>query len=350
MLNQKAVKCLDSYEDGLKKSYGIDKTSRYFSLSDPKETSLRSALLEQVEFLSMITCADVDQLQGQVVAVGNPGIFTGRSDTGRFIRKTAVSGNEYKLVETDSGAALPWSLLSVWANAGSEDEFAQRMQTFTNESFALDMIRIGFNGVEVATKTDPDKYPNGEDVNKGWHQIAKDWENGKQIITTPAVLDDKGDYRSLDAMASDLINTCIPQQFRNDPRLVVLVGADLVAAEQYRLYQAADKPTEKIAAQMLADTIAGRKALVPPFMPGKRMVVTMLSNLHIYTQRNTRQRKAEFVEDRKQYENKYLRNEGYALEYPELYAAYDESAITIGTVSELPDNPDNHKDGNQEEE
>ncbi|MBS2649053.1 P2 family phage major capsid protein, partial [Salmonella enterica subsp. enterica serovar 1,4,[5],12:i:-] len=52
------------------------------------------------------------------------------------------------------------------------------------------------------------------------------------------------------------------------------------------------------------------------------------------TQRNTRMRKAEFVEDRKQFENKYLRNEGYAVEVPELYAAIDESAVTIGKVSE----------------
>jgi hypothetical protein len=43
------------------------------------------------------------------------------------------------------------------------------------------------------------------------------------------------------------------------------------------------------------------------------MVVTPLSNLHIYTQRNTRQRKARFEDDRKQFENSYLRNEGYAL-------------------------------------
>ncbi|MBJ5229405.1 P2 family phage major capsid protein, partial [Salmonella enterica subsp. enterica serovar Newport] len=75
-------------------------------------------------------------------------------------------------------------------------------------------------------------------------------------------------------------------------------------------------------------------AIIPPFMPGKRMVVTPLKNLHIYTQRNTRMRKAEFVEDRKQFENKYLRNEGYAVEVPELYAAIDESAVTIGKVSE----------------
>ncbi len=72
-------------------------------------------------------------------------------------------------------------------------------------------------------------------------------------------------------------------------------------------------------------------------MPGKRLVVTTLSNLHLYTQRNTRQRKAEFVDDRKQYENNYLRNEGYALEYPELYGAIDESAVTIGELIEPKD-------------
>jgi len=69
------------------------------------------------------------------------------------------------------------------------------------------------------------------------------------------------------------------------------------------------------------------------------MTVTTLSNLHIYTQRNTRQRKAEFVEDRKQFENKYLRNEGYAVEYPELYASFDESAVTVGTVAEPMEKP-----------
>jgi P2 family phage major capsid protein len=171
-------------------------------------------------------------------------------------------------------------------------------------------------------------------VNIGWHARMKTFNDGFQIMDTPITLDDKGDYRSLDAMASDLINAKIPAQFRTDPRLVVLVGADLVAAEQYRLYQAADRPTEKIAAQLLGSTIAGRPAIIPPFMPGKRMVVTPLSNLHIYTQRGTRQRKAEFVEDRKQYENKYLRNEGYAVEVPELYAAIDEEAVTIGKVTE----------------
>ncbi|MEG7416145.1 phage major capsid protein, P2 family [Serratia marcescens] len=330
-LNQRARELLRAYSMGLAAEYGQDSAERYFSLTDPKETALRAALLESVDFLSMITVADVDQLTGQVVNVGNPGIFTGRKEGGRFIRNTGVDGLEYKLSETDSGAALTWAMLSVWANAGDENEFFQRMQEFTNQSFALDMLRIGFNGKSVAKSTDPEKYPNGEDVNIGWQEFVRAFDDN-QIITDAVSLGAGGDYVSLDAMASDLINSKIPAQFRNDPRLTVLVGADLVAAEQHRLYQAADRPTEKIAAQMLGTSIAGRPAIVPPFMPGKRMVVTPLSNLHIYTQRGTRQRKAEFVEDRKQYENKYLRNEGYAVEYPEMYAAFDESAVTIGKV------------------
>ncbi|MFE8047590.1 phage major capsid protein, P2 family [Brenneria goodwinii] len=337
-LNQRAREYLASFAAALSEAHGVPDVSRYFALSDPKETQLRDALLESVDFLSMITVADVDQLSGQVVSVGSSALHTGRKQGGRFIRGVGVEGNEYKLVETDSCAALPWDLLSVWANAGGENEFFQKVQAFSNQAFALDMLRIGFNGTSVAKSTDPDKNPNGEDVNIGWHALVKTFKKGQQIITDAVTLDENGDYKSLDAMASDLINTKIPQQYRSDPRLVVLVGADLVAAEQYRLFQKADRPTEKIAAQMLDSTIAGRHAIVPPFMPGKRMVVTTLSNLHIYTQRNTRQRKAEFVEDRKQYENKYLRNEGYAVEYPELYAAIDESAVTIGTVPE-PENP-----------
>lgn len=332
-LNKRAEQFINAYAAGLAESYGVNKPNRYFSLSDPQETTLRQALLESVEFLNLITVADVDQLSGQVVSVGSSVLHTGRSESGRFSRRVGVEGNEYKLVETDSCAALRWDLLSLWANAGDENEFFQLVQTFSNQAFALDQLRIGFNGTSVEKTTDAEANPNGEDVNIGWHKRMEGFEDGKQILTDAVTLGEGGDYASLDAMASDLISSKIPAQYRTDPRLVVLVGADLVAAEQYRLYQKADRPTEKIAAQMLDSTIAGRKAIVPPFMPGKRMVVTPLSNLHIYTQRGTRQRKAEFVEDRKQYENKYLRNEGYAVEVPELYAAIDESAVTIGKVS-----------------
>lgn len=156
-LTPKAEQMLRKFTAGLAKANGQVDTSRYFSLTNPKETQLRNALLQQSEFLRLLpNVLDVDQITGQVVSTGKPGIYTGRKKDGRFSRPLGVTGNEYKLVETDSGSYLPYSLLVVWANAGSEEEFFQRIQAFSNESFALDMLRVAFNGTSVADDTDPE--------------------------------------------------------------------------------------------------------------------------------------------------------------------------------------------------
>ncbi|EGL8660081.1 hypothetical protein IMC64_003741 [Escherichia coli] len=172
-LNNRARDLLDKYSAGMAQQFGARDTSRYFSLNDPQENALRLALLESVEFLNMITCLDVDQLSGQVISVGSSVLHTGRSENGRFIRQVGVDGNDYSLVETDSCAALRWDLLSVWANAGKdENEFYNLVQAFTTQAFALDMLRIGFNGKSRAKTTDPVANPNGEDVNIGCPELA----------------------------------------------------------------------------------------------------------------------------------------------------------------------------------
>ncbi|ELW7371539.1 phage major capsid protein, P2 family [Yersinia enterocolitica] len=329
-LTPKAEALIRKYAAGLAKANNQPDTKQFFSLTDPKETSLRNALMQRSEFLRLINLMDVDQIQGQVVNTGNPGMFTGRKKDGRFNREMGVSGNKYELVETDSGSYLTYALLVVWANSGSEDEFFQRIQEFSNESFALDMLRIGFNGKTIADNTDPVANPLGQDVNRGWQTIVQERSPG-QIITDKVILDRNGtgaDFVSLDAAVTDLIHSCIYEPFRNDPRLVVLVSADLIAADATSMMNRIDRPTEKVAAQLINREIAGRTAYTPPFMPEGRLIVTTLSNLHLYTQRGTRKRKAEWIDDRKRFENNYLRMEGYAVEYDELYAAYD--AITVG--------------------
>ncbi|HDO0995731.1 TPA: phage major capsid protein, P2 family, partial [Aeromonas salmonicida] len=233
--------------------------------------------------------------------------------------------------------------LCVWANAGNEGEFIRLVGEFINTAFALDIVRVGWNGVSAEETTDPEKNPLGEDVNKGWHQIAREWNEGSQIIKAKAGEkirfdpDGKGDYKTLDEMASDLINTTIDPLFRQDPRLVVLVGTELVAAAQAKLYSEATKPSEQIAAQKLAESIAGRKAYIPPFFPGKRMVVTTLDNLHCYTQRGTRNRKAEDNQDRKCFDNQYWRMEGYALGEHLAYGGFEEADIEIGAAPAVPE-------------
>ncbi|MBO2682999.1 phage major capsid protein, P2 family [Shewanella algae] len=331
-----ARECLKAFSTQLAKSYGVDKVSEQFSVTGPMETKLKNALLESVEFLGMITTADVDQIKGQVVSVGGYNITTGRKASGRFASEQGVNGSDYELKETDSCAFVNWSTLAVWANSGSKNEFMQRMSQNSTQRFALDVLRVGFNGVSAEADTDPVANPLGQDVNIGWHQIVKA-KAAAQVMTDPINFDPAGtdptkyDYKTLDAIVTELRNTLIHPSLRTDPRLVVLVGADLIAAAQTHLMNSADKPTEKVAAQQMDKSIGGLKAYTPPFFPGKRIVVTMLSNLHCYTQKGTRSRKAENVEDRKRHEDKYWRMEGYAIEEFEAYAAIDESAITIGS-------------------
>ncbi|MDX6913939.1 phage major capsid protein, P2 family [Pectobacterium carotovorum] len=336
-LTPKAEALLRKYAAGLATANGQVDTSRFFSLTNPKETQLRNALLQSSEFLSLLpNVLDVDQITGQVVTTGKPGIYTGRKKDGRFTRPLSVGGNEYKLVETDSGSYLPYSLLVVWANSGSEEEFFQRIQAFSNESFALDMLRVAFNGTSVADDTDPETNPNGEDVNIGWHQIVKT-RSAEQIIVDDVTIGGAGaDFIGLDAAVTDLVHNCIYEPFRNDPRLIVLASADLIGNDATTMMNRIDRPTEKVAAQLIGRQIAGRTVYTPPFMPEGRLVVTTLDNLHIYTQGGTRKRKAEWNDDRKRFENNYLRMEGYGVEHDELYAAFDKITLATGDAAPEP--------------
>ena len=84
-LTQIARECLNQYSTQLGKSYGTPDVSHMFAIQGPQETRLKAALLESVEFLNMITNADVDQIKGQVVSVGGTAIATGRKAGGRLV-------------------------------------------------------------------------------------------------------------------------------------------------------------------------------------------------------------------------------------------------------------------------
>lgn len=300
-----------------------------FTVKQENEKLVRTAIFESAWMMQAITLIDVNQMEGAAYNIGGSGLFTGRGLTERFNRNLPIEGTPYSLVETDSCASLDYDQLSAIANYGGYEHFEKKVEEFFNSAISLDMLRVGFNGERIAHPTDPTANPKGQDVNIGWHPLAKAFNDGSQVITDPLTLGTGGDYPHLDALANKLITDKIPEAYREDPRLVVLVGADLAAAERLRLFNAADRPADLAAAQMLTSSVAGRFAFVPPFMPGKRLAVTTLENLHIYTQANTRYFRAEFVDDRTVYERSYLRNEGYALGNGYLYAAVDESAVTL---------------------
>ncbi|WP_045047485.1 P2 family phage major capsid protein [Rouxiella chamberiensis] len=301
-----------------------------FTISTPSENSLHIAMLESGWMMGSITLRDIDSSTGQAIEIGDNSLHSGRALSGRFKKKLTVNGTPFELVETDSCVSLSYEQLGQLANINSFDKFVSLLSDFFGRAVSLDMLRIGFNGEYAGLPTNPIENPKGEDINTGWHAIAREFNNGSQVITEKFSLGEGGDYPHLDALANQLIKDKIPEAFREDPRLVVLVGAELAAKERLRLFNAADRSlSDTAAAQLLTSSIAGRFAFVPPFMPGKRLAVTTLENFHIYTQKGSRRFRAEFVDDSAEYQHAYLRNEGYALGNGFLYAAADENAITL---------------------
>ncbi|EFS9642108.1 P2 family phage major capsid protein [Salmonella enterica] len=290
---------------------------------------LNTALMESGWMMKNITLLPVKDAKGQAYTVGSRQLHTGREISKRFRCRIAANSTPFELAETETNAFLPYPDLVAMINTSKEGELERMMETFFDRAVALDMLRVGFNGLRVGWPTKPDENPNGEDINKGWHTIAKDFNNGSQVLTDAITLGAGGDFPHLDALANHIIQTKIPQGLREDPRLVVMVGSELAAAERLRLFNGADTPANAAAAQAATSSIAGRFAFVPPFMPGKRLTVTTLSNLHIYTQDGTQKARAGFNDEESAYEHSYLRNEGYALQDGMMYAAVDESAITL---------------------
>lgn len=305
-------------------------SSARFSLSPEQESSVQAAILESGWMINNISLRDVRAVSGNAINLGASELHTGRSIDGRRFRKTiTASGTAFWLSETDTCASISYSDMSALYNLGNKGDFDKALSAFFSRAYSLDILRVGFNGMSIANITDPEKNPKGEDVNIGWHALAGDYEEGKQIVSEPVTLGEGGNWKNIDLLTNHLITKLIAEPFREDPRLVVLVGAELAATQRLKLFNAADRPADIQSAQMLTSSVAGRFAFVPPFMPGKRLAVTTLDNLHVYTQTGMRYFRAEFDDENCAYTHSYLRNEGYALGEPELYAAVDENAITL---------------------
>lgn len=343
-------KAIQSYCASLAKGYKTESTEQFFSVTPPKETKLRQSIVMGSEFLQKINVFDVDQTEGEAVTVGTDKMSTGRAaaNDGRFKGSTpGLSGNQYKLQETDTVIHMTWAMQAAWINAGSQGQFNKMVNTYTNQQIAADIVKVGWNGLGAARPTDPETYPLGQDVNEGWQahvarlapdQIVTEDADGNEIYFDPdGTTDTDGKalytYKTLDSMANDLINNVLAENFINAPDLVVLVGRELVSAAQYKLYNEADKPSEHNDAQQLAKSIAGRPAYVPAYFPGKRMVVTSYKNLSVYNQNGTKRRKAKDNDDKARFESTYWRMEDFMVEQLEKYAAFDEHSIVIGPSS-----------------
>lgn len=280
-------------------SIAIDDVSKKFNVAPAAQQTLETKLQQSSKFLSMINIIGVDEQVGEAIGLTVTGTIAGRTDTSSNGRRVGrdVSGlvkNEYICKQTDYDTFIPYAKLDAWAKF---KDFQKRISQVIVDRCALDRIMIGWNGESAAATTNRETYPLLQDVNIGWLKKIKT-NAAARVLSAGDVANkvtfghEDADYKNLDALVFDARNTLIAEQHREDPGLVAIVGSDLMHDKLFPLVSDNDAPTEKLAADIVTSQkrLGGLQAVVVPYFPAGKVLITRLDNLSIYYQNGARRR------------------------------------------------------------
>lgn len=315
-----------------------------FSVEPSIQQKLENAILESSDFLKRINIVVVDELTGDTLNLGSSGPVASRTDTNQKARETtdihSLQDNTYVCEQTNFDTHLNYRTLDSWAKF---PDFAARIGKLKAERMALDRIMIGWNGEKVAKTTDRKANPLLQDVNKGWLvQIEEKAQarvmseeqkgSGKIEVGTGKT------YKNLDALVYALKEDFIPEQYRNDAKLVAILSSDLLADKYFPLINQ-EKPSEQAAGNIAISQkrLGGLQAVSVPFFPKGTVLVTALDNLSIYTQEGAVRRHFKDVPERNRVEDYLSSNEAYVVEnYEAVAMAKNITILDAPNKSETP--------------
>ena len=273
--------------------------SKKFNVSPSAQQKLEEKLQLSSKFLSMINVVPVNDQVAEAIGLSISGTIAGRTDTSGAGRRsprdvTGLGKNEYICKQTNYDTYIPYAKLDAWAKF---KDFQTRISSAVVERCALDRIMIGWNGETAAEDTNRATNPLLQDVNIGWLKKIK--TNAAARVLSAGDVAGKvtfgaaaADYKNLDALVFDARNTLIAEQYREDPGLVAIVGSDLMHDKLFPLVADNDAPTERLAADIVISQkrLGGLQAVVVPFFPAGKVLITRLDNLSIYYQDGARRR------------------------------------------------------------
>ncbi|HEL4831219.1 TPA: phage major capsid protein, P2 family [Stenotrophomonas maltophilia] len=290
----------DGFTHQIAKLNNVSGVANTFSVEPAVQQRLEARMQESSTFLQAINMVPVNELKGEKVGVGISGTIAGRTDTSGTGERnptdpTTLDSNVYECQKTDFDTALSYSRLDAWAH---RPEFQTLIRDTITHRQALDRIMIGWHGISIAKNTDRVANPMLQDVNKGWLQKYREhaperlMREGKEGTAKIKVGGTGADYGNIDALVFDLVSNLIDPWHQEDPSLVVICGRQLVHDKYFPILNEDNKPTEKVAAELILGTrrIGGLQPVIVPFFPAKSLMVTSLSNLSLYWQIGGRRR------------------------------------------------------------
>ena len=326
-LSARGAKQYAELQEAMAEAYGVERSSRMFSVEPTIAQELNDAITAKADFLERINVVPVSEIKGEKVFIRVNGPVTGRTNTKTTDREakdaSALENTLYELADTQSDVGLPYAKIDAWAKF---PDFKDRYSAAVQKRIAQDRIVIGFHGTRAAIQTDLAANPKLQDVNKGWLQQLRE-QAPQQVLKEGAVagkvtLGADGDYANLDALVHDT-KQMVDEILREDGDLVAIIGSDLLAADKAKLYtKQGDTPTEKERienAQVIA-TYGGLPAFSVPNFPVNAVLVTSWDNLSIYFQDSSWRKQTVDNPKRSRVEDYNSRNEGYVIEQLEKIA------------------------------
>lgn len=322
---------LDSMFDNIAKTYGVKSVGNHFAATPTIEQKLMDAITLNSDFLQRINVLGVDEMEGEKVigsAAPNPGKRTNTDDNDRQTSNPLnLDSKGYKVQKTEHDIHIKYPTLDAWAKF---PDFYTRFTHYVRKSIAHGRIKTGFYGESIAAETDIATNPNGEDVNKGWIQLLREYNGGAQLFDEGGTAGEirvggAGDFTNLDALVFSMLQL-IDEPYRDGGDLVAILGRDLLAYDKTQLYIAqGDKPTEKerVETAAVTRTYGGLPSYSVPYFPSRGLLITSWDNLSIYYQEGSVRQKIEDNAKRDRVEHYNTINECYVFEDEKKAAAIE---------------------------
>lgn len=318
-------------------TFGVESVAEQFSVAPTIAQTLHEKIVEEDTFLAKINTFPVDELKGEKVLGAVSGVVGKRTNTDENDRVPqevlALGSKDYQLYSTEFDTYIKYATVDAWAKF---PEFQELYAKWVRKAIAMARVRTGWYGTSAATVTNKATNPNGEDVNKGWFQLMREYDGGSQWLSAGGTanqirIGEGGDYPNLDAAVHDCRQMLDPI-FRERDDLVAFIGSDLLAADKASLYvKQGSTPSEKerIANELVTKTYGGLSVNTPSGFPSRGLFITTYDNLSWYYQDTSVRRQVVDNPRRNRVEDYTSVNDGYVVENEEMAAGFEYKNIKI---------------------
>ena len=322
-MQEKTKLAVEAYKKAVAKHNGVADVTEKFSVTPAATQKIIAQIREQNWFLGKINIIPVSNQKGEALGLGVTGMIASRTNTtaGKERKTKAVYNIKpmpYLCEQVNFDSHIRYAQLDAFAHLNN---FNKIISSQTREQIDLNKVTIGFYGKSCAADTDATANPNGEDVCKGWLQAIRA-HNPEAMLTAGSTANEirigtGGDFINLDLAVMN-VKGLLGDECANAHDLVALIGSDLLAYDKAKFYAAhGNTPSEKAKIEDLQviGTYGGLPSLCPPSFPPTGIMVTSLSNLSIYVQKDSIRRSVAVKNDRlDQIENFESMNMAYVVE------------------------------------